>query len=108
MSESKGPAGSPEGEHIEELLSQLKGIFGHLSESEQEEAKQKITPPPHIPVAEPVPAPIPAPAPEPAREVPPMSEPVPSVPIEPTVAEAPVIPDAALAAMDFQAPPPAA
>ena len=37
---------TPGGDHIEELLSQLKGIFGHLSETEQEEAKQKITPPP--------------------------------------------------------------
>jgi hypothetical protein len=39
------PKSTPDGEHIEELLSQLKGIFGHLSESEQEEARQKITPP---------------------------------------------------------------
>ena len=33
------PKGKPEGEHIEELLSQLKGIFGLLSETEQAEAK---------------------------------------------------------------------
>jgi len=35
----------PEGDNIEQLLSQLKGIFGHLSDSEKEESKQKITPP---------------------------------------------------------------
>ncbi len=39
------PNKSSDGEHIEELLSQLKGIFGNLSEAEQEEAKKKITPP---------------------------------------------------------------
>jgi hypothetical protein len=104
MPESKGSAGSPEGEHIEELLSQLKGIFGHLSESEQDEAKQKITPPPHIPAAAPKPAP--APEPPPAADA---QDPVPTVPMDAAPAESPPesIPDAAFAAMDFQAPPPA-
>jgi hypothetical protein len=55
MANSKGE-GSPE--HIEELLSQLKGIFGHLSESEQEEAKRKITPP-AASASVPTPTPVP-------------------------------------------------
>ncbi len=52
------PKDNPEGEHIEELLSQLKGIFGHLSDTEKEESKQKVTPPsastPPAPSAPPV------------------------------------------------------
>lgn len=74
MADPKGE-GSPE--HIEELLSQLKGIFGHLSESEQEEAKRKITPPPASPKASaspPTPAPTPAPV---AKEPEPAAEPLP-------------------------------
>jgi hypothetical protein len=71
MAESKG---QPEGEHIEELLSQLKGIFGHLSETEQEEAKQKVSPPP-------IPERPAAPAFPPASAAP--TDPVFETPIEP-------------------------
>jgi hypothetical protein len=56
----------PDGDHIEELLSQLKGIFGQLSDAEQAEAKQKITPPPTAAPATPPTIPKPAPAPIPA------------------------------------------
>jgi hypothetical protein len=63
MPEPKGH--TPDGEHIEELLSQLKGIFGHLSETEQEEARQKITPPSLA-------------TPPPAKETPPPAEPPPA------------------------------
>jgi hypothetical protein len=97
MSEPKNSPGSPGGEHIEELLSQLKGIFGHLSESEQEEAKQKIAPPSHS-------ASSPAPSADlpPARHVEPAAEPLPDPSSESPSGS---IPDAALAAMEFEAPP---
>jgi hypothetical protein len=42
MAETKDPHGD---EHIEELLSQLQGIFGKLSRSEEEESQTKIDPP---------------------------------------------------------------
>jgi hypothetical protein len=63
------PNVNPEGDHIEELLAQLKGIFGQLSETEQAEAKRKITPP-TMPRREPAPAPAPRPDAEPAMEAP--------------------------------------
>src|SRR3954470_22133694 len=66
---------NPEGDHIEELLSQLKGIFGHLSETEQAEARQKVTPPPA--------APAPVPAPEPLHQ----ATPEPEAPVDPPPVE---------------------
>ena len=48
---------TPGGDRIEELLSQLKGIFGKLSEAEEQEAKQKIGPPPVSPASTPTPVP---------------------------------------------------
>ena len=95
------------GEHIEELLSQLKGIFGHLSDTEKEEAKQKISPPtvsaskPATPPPTPAPPPVlsepePAPAEPPANaetsDLPPLEPWIPADP--PPAAEAPAAPDA--------------
>src|SRR5437867_4162142 len=65
-------------EHIEELLSKLQGIFGKLSHSEEEEAKQSVE--------------VPAPPPKERgpKELPPEKKPVPPAPInlyeEPVVA----------------------
>lgn len=57
-------------EHIEELLSKLQGIFGKLSNAEEEESRTKEdlpktspAPTPYIPPAPPSPAPTPAPPP---------------------------------------------
>jgi hypothetical protein len=76
------PKKNQDGEHIEELLSQLKGIFGHLSEADQEEAKQKITPPPARELKESVPEPV---RPEPST--PAESEAMPMMPEPPPVPE---------------------
>ncbi|OGR90135.1 MAG: hypothetical protein A2992_08950 [Elusimicrobia bacterium RIFCSPLOWO2_01_FULL_59_12] len=77
------PKGKPEGEHIEELLSQLKGIFGHLSETEQAEAKEKITPPPVSHSTPPPEAAPPAAAPPPEVPQAPPEEGVPLAPLSP-------------------------
>lgn len=83
-------------ERIEELLSQLQGIFGKLSNSEEEESKQKLDLParPSTPAAEPPPVkmePPPVafepPAPPPAVIPPP--EPVPAPTPEPPPATTP-------------------
>jgi len=83
MSDNKG---TPDGEHIEELLSQLKGIFGHLSETEKEEVKQKITPPVSSPRISSSP-----PSPEPAIREPEPASPEPVAPEMP--GEPPAEPD---------------
>lgn len=75
------PKDTPEGEHIEELLSQLKGIFGHLSDSEKEESKQKVTPP-----VAPTPPPV-TPAAPPAPETPAASAPEMPTPEHPLTME---------------------
>ena len=56
---------APDDEHIEDLLSQLQGIFGRLSTSEEEESKGKLDV-----QAAPLAAPAPAPEPEPRAPVP--------------------------------------
>jgi len=93
-------------EHIEELLSQLQGIFGKLSTPDAEEARTKADPPPletNPPVAVPAPASAPAPAPmpttdpfalkppapEPLPEDPKLKEPLPVVPTGPVTATTP-------------------
>src|SRR5438045_2194924 len=60
MADSKEP---PKDERVEELLSQLQGIFGKLSRAEEEESSQKVE---VTPGSEPAPAPPPVPAAEPA------------------------------------------
>ncbi len=68
-------------EHIEELLSKLQGIFGKLSNAEEEESKQKVDVPLKPPVEEKA-APVrpAAPPPEPVRPStpPPAAEPAPA------------------------------
>jgi len=78
------PANPHDEDHIEELLSQLQGIFGKLSHSEEEESSQKLD----------IPA---APEPPALRENPPPPTPVqplPAVPLESGPAEAPPLPEA--------------
>jgi hypothetical protein len=99
------PKKNQDGEHIEELLSQLKGIFGHLSEADQEEAKQKITPPPARELKEPVPEPAP-----PESEALAESELMPMMPEPPPVAEFSLPEDASAPAesvtpLDMELPP---
>ena len=82
MSEAKDPRND---DHIEELLSQLQGIFGKLSHSEEEESQTKIDPP-----GQPI-------HPEVAKEppsVPPPQAPPPETlaPAPPTVPDAPIVP----------------
>lgn len=74
-------------EHIEELLSQLQGIFGKLSTTDTEEARAKADLPAPAPAPEPTavpaptsaaesaPVPTPAPAPAPAPAPIPMTDP---------------------------------
>jgi hypothetical protein len=67
-------------EHIEELLSKLQGIFGKLSHSEEEEAKQKIEIPQSAPQEEEKKETIPEtppPASKPAAEPPQAASPTP-------------------------------
>ncbi|MFA5974701.1 MAG: hypothetical protein WC859_00870 [Elusimicrobiota bacterium] len=104
------PKNSHGDEHIEDLLSQLQGIFGRLSHSEEEESKDKIDvseapkgpvsapplPAASSPPGEPVPSttlPVNEPAAPPAEPVPPtVGEPV-SSPVEPAPVEpAPTLP----------------
>src|SRR5437879_3379384 len=79
------PKDSHGDEHIEDLLSQLQGIFGRLSSSEEEESKDKldvpvlVQPPAATPEAPPVKEPVPPPTTSPAVS----SQPVESVPMEP-------------------------
>jgi len=73
---------NPRDDHIEDLLSQLQGIFGKLSREEEDESKEKLdasalkgslepTPPaPMIPVPEKVSTPAPPPTPPPASPPP--------------------------------------
>lgn len=89
--------GTPDDKNLNELLSQLKGIFGHLSEAEKEESRQKIvppSPPPSSPNSQPIPIPIPEPptpespveiTPEPAPVIEPSSTgmPMPDLPVPP-------------------------
>src|SRR5579872_267695 len=105
MSEAKDPRGD---DHIEELLSQLQGIFGKLSRSEEEESQAKVDPPasepppqaassetvtpaPPVPDAPLPPATVRDSAPTPAAEVPAPPPPVeiPSPPVESPAAEPP-------------------
>jgi len=94
-------------EHIEELLSQLQGIFGKLSKAEEEEASQKIDTPSSIPsVPRPAPDPRPAPMPTPpprmeplrddpfALKPPPLSETPTPTPVPPAVSLPPAAPPA--------------
>jgi hypothetical protein len=71
----------PSGEdRIEELLSQLQGIFGRLSQSEEEELKEKVTPPASPPPTEAASEPAPPPETSPASSVEtPPAAPVPEV-----------------------------
>lgn len=76
MSDPQDPHGD---QRIEELLSQLQGIFSKLSTSEQAESEQKVAPTPGVPQA-------PAPAPEtpPASiipEIPTPTSPSPEAPL---------------------------
>lgn len=86
------PKDSRQDEHIEDLLSQLQGIFGKLSHSEEEETKPK---PPEAPEA---PAPILEAAPAQATPAAPKSEPPRSAPADQAAAPAfessvPIVPD---------------
>ncbi len=77
---------SPSDDHIEDLLSQLQGIFGRLSSSEEEESQTKIDPPPVNKPVSSAPPSVPAesqPTQDPAFEAPtpvPLSVPAPSTP----------------------------
>jgi hypothetical protein len=115
------PQKPQDNDRIEELLSQLQGIFGKLSHSEEEESKQKIDLPPEnvkpaaaapeTPITEtqpPIPKPIepliaeaPWEAPPPQPEEPP---PVPPTPSEPPMAIAVEMPASPPPAPDPSAP----
>src|SRR5438128_1423412 len=77
-------------EHIEDLLSQLQGIFGRLSKTEAEESGQKVdVKPDAAPVVAPAPvAEPPAPAPVVAERVD-IAPPVATVPLDPAASAAP-------------------
>jgi len=93
MSEAKG---KPDDEHVEELLSQLQGIFGRLSHGEEEESQDKEILSSPAPAGAPMPAPVsvpaaaPPPAPEPARV--PIPDPIPAPPPAIEMTPAPPVP----------------
>jgi hypothetical protein len=101
------PSKKPDGEHIEELLSQLKGIFGHLSDAEQEEAKQKIAPPaasPSAPPETPPPAPVPPKTPPPSTTPPSSNPPLPDPFMDSLPMDAPPPSDSSISASSAPAP----
>ncbi len=117
MTDPKNTSGD---DHIEELLSQLQGIFGRLSNSEEEESNEKIDPssqretehkspePPMVITASPPPPPEeveplvvePMVAPEPLPPEPPTAEPPPVAVFEASSIPAPADPLDRLAAVD--------
>lgn len=106
MSEAKDPRGD---DHIEELLSQLQGIFGKLSRSEEEESQAKIDPPGQTAPGDPSGQPLP---PESAREprpAPPPEAPAPEAAAPPAQPGSPTVPDAPMTTVpvpDYVPPPP--
>src|SRR5262249_19022006 len=82
MADSKQPS---DGENLNELLSQLKGIFGHLSESDKTTPKPQAAPP-----TEPAKPAPPASEPPPVTPPPMAAEPPPVQAPEPTVAPVPL------------------
>jgi hypothetical protein len=115
MAEPKKPA---DDDKIEDLLSQLQGIFGRLSTSEDEESKQKLDvpaseaapapPAPPPPLEEPAPTPEPEPAPVQHRYEPPPAESEPSAPVETPVEPPPAVPEPVFAEPYPEPEPPAA
>jgi hypothetical protein len=85
------PNKNPQDDHIEDLLSQLQGIFGKLSRQEEEESKDKLDAPAAKPEAKPVPAPVlkPEPQPEPKSEPKPEPTPEPKIELTPPAAPSP-------------------